>query len=51
MYVAMDSNMNNGSDIQNNACGWLGIMIWISIVKSARNKADQEDDEDNLPHG
>ena len=23
----------------------------IRIIRSARNEADQEDDEDNLPHG
>ena len=28
-----------------------GIMIRIRIVKSARNEAEQEHDEGNLPHG
>ena len=28
----------------------VGVMIQIRIVKSARNEAEQEDDEDNYPH-
>ena len=51
IYVAIYRKPENGSKIHNDACGRLGIMMWLSIVKSARNEEEQEDDEDNLPHG
>ena len=51
MYVAMDRNPENGAEIQNTACGRSGIMIRLRIVKSASNEEDQEDNEDNIPHG
>ena len=51
MYVVMDRKPENGADIQNYACGPLGIMIQLSIVKSESNEADQEDDEENIPNG
>ena len=35
----------------NAACGRLGIKMPLRIVKFARNEEEQEDDEDNLPHG
>ena len=50
MYVAMERKPDNGVDIHNASCRRSGIMMRISIVKSARIEADQEDDEDNLPH-
>ena len=46
----MDRKLENVVEIQNSACGRSGIMICISIVKSANNEADQEDDEDNIPY-
>ena len=36
--------------IHNYACGWLGIMMRLGIVKSSINEEDQEDNEDNIPH-
>ena len=50
MYVAIDRKPENGAEIHNSAYGRSGIMIRIRIVKSARNEAEQEHDEDNLPH-
>ena len=47
----MDRKTENGAEIQNYACGRLGIMIRIRIVKSAKNDEDQQDDKDNLHHG
>ena len=51
MYVVMDSNLENGVGINNAAYDRLGIMMCLRIFKSTRNEADQEDDEDNIPHG
>ena len=51
MYVTMDRNPENGEEIQNVACAWLGIMLRLRIVNSAKNEEKQQDDEDNLPHG
>ena len=51
MYVEMNRKLENGSEIQNTACGRSGIMIRLSIVKSAKNEEEQQYDEDNLPHG
>ena len=51
MYVVMERNPENGVEINNAVCKRLGIMMWIRIVKSTRNEADQEDDEYNIPHG
>ena len=51
MYVAMERNPESMADIHNSACGWSGNMIWLSIFKSKSNEEEQEDDEDNLPHG
>ena len=51
MYVVMDRNLENGVGIHNAAYERLGIMMCLRIVKSTRNEADQEDDEDNIPHG
>ena len=44
IYVAMDRKPENGVDIHTVACGWSGIMMWLRIVKSARNEKDQEYD-------
>ena len=41
MYVAMDSNLDNGVEIQNAACGWSWIMMRVRFFKSASNEADQ----------
>ena len=51
MYMTTERNPESGAEIQNAACGRLGIMMQFRIVKSARNEADKENDEDNLPHG
>ena len=51
MYVTMDRKPENRADIQNAACGRSGFMIRLRIFKSVRNKAEQEDDEENLPRG
>ena len=51
MYVAMDRKPENGAEIHNSACGRSGIMMRLGIVKYAKNEEDQQDDEDNLPHG
>ena len=51
MYVAMGRNPENGKEIQNATCGRSVIMTRLRIVKSARNEADHQDDEENLPHG
>ena len=50
MYVAMNRKPYNGLENQNSACGRLGIMMRLRIVKSERNEAEQEDDEENLPN-
>ena len=47
----MDRNPENGAEIQNSACGRLGIMMHLRIVNSVRNEEEQEDDEYNIPHG
>ena len=47
----MERKTDNGADIHNDACGQSGIMMRIRIIKSARHETEQEDDEDNLPHG
>ena len=51
MYVVMDRKPENGAEIQNSACGWLGIMMRLNIVKSAKNDEEHQYDRDNLPHG
>ena len=51
IYVAMDRKPDNGADIHNDAGRRPGIMMQLVIFKSASNEEDQEDDEDNLPHG
>ena len=51
MYVAMDRKPENGEEIHNGACRQSGIMMHIRIIKYARSEADQEYDENNLPHG
>ena len=38
MYVAIDRNLENGSDIQNSACGRSGIIMRLRIMKSAKNE-------------
>ena len=50
VYVAMYRKPDNGLEIHNAACGRLGIMMRIRIVKYSKNEPDQEDDEENLPH-
>ena len=51
MFVAMDRKPENETDIKNAASGQYRIMMRLRNVKSARNEADQEDDEDNTPCG
>ena len=51
MYVVMDRKPDNWEENQNSACGWSGLMMRLRIVKSAKNKEEQQDDRDNLPHG
>ena len=51
IYVAMDMKLEKGAEIHNSACGRSGIMMRLRIFKSSRNEAEQEDYEDNLPHG
>ena len=51
MYVAMYRKTENGAEIQNYACGRSVIMMRLSIVKSAKNEEEQQDDRGNLPHG
>ena len=51
MYVTMDRNTYNGAEINNDACGRSGIMMRLRIVKSTKNEEEQQDDEDNIPHG
>ena len=51
MYVEIYRKMYNGVEIQNTVCRRSGIMMRLRIVKSARNEAYKEDDEDNIPHG
>ena len=51
MYAAMDRKPDNGSEIQNAAYGQSEIMMWLRILKSVNNEEDQQDDEDNIPHG
>ena len=41
IYVTMDRKPENGAEIQNDACGWLGVMMWHRVVKSAMNEAYQ----------
>ena len=51
IYVAMDSKPYSGAGIQNAECGLSGIMMQPRIDTSKMNEAEQEYDEDNLPHG
>ena len=51
IYVAMERKTENGVEIHNYACGRLGIMMRLGIVKYAKNEEEQKDDEENLPHG
>ena len=51
MYVEMDRKSENGADIHNYACGRSGIMMRLSILKSAKNEEDHKYGRDNLPHG
>ena len=51
MFVVMDRKPENGTEIQNAASGQYRIMMRLRNVKSARNEADQEYDEDNTPRG
>ena len=51
MYVELDRNTENGVEIQNSACRRSKIVMQLIIFKSTVNEVDQEDDEDNLPHG
>ena len=51
MHVIMDRKPENGVNIQNYACMRSGILMQIRIVNSARDEAEQEDYEYNLPHG
>ena len=50
MYVAMGRKPKSASEIQNAACVPLVVMMWLRIVKSAKNEEDHQDDKDNLPH-
>jgi len=52
MYVFMDRKPENGSEIQNRACGRSGIMLRLSVVTSAEHQqATGTDNDDGLPHG
>ena len=51
MYVEMDRKPENEAEIQNAACRRSGIIMHLSIFKSARNEAYKEDDEEKIPHG
>ena len=51
MYVTMDRKTENGEEIQNAACGRSVIMMRLRIVESERNEEEQEDHEENTPHG
>ena len=51
MYVAMDRNLDNGVEIHNAAYGRSGVIIRLSIFKSANNEEEHKYYEDNLPHG
>ena len=43
--------MENGAEIHNSSCRRSGIMMWLRILKCAKNEEEQQDDRDNLPHG
>ena len=47
----MDRNTENEEDIQNYACRRSRIIMWLRIVKSAKNEEEQQYDEENIPHG
>ena len=51
MKVEMYRKPENGEGIHNAAYGQSGFMMRLRIVKSARNEAEHEYDEENLPHG
>ena len=51
MYMAMYRKPDNGAESHNTAYGQSGITMRLRIVKSTRNKGEQEDYEENLPHG
>ena len=51
MYVAVYRNPESGAEIHNATYRWSGIMMRLSIVKSAENEEEQQYDEDNLTHG
>ena len=38
MYLAMDRKAENEAEIHNDACGRLGVIMRIRIVKSANNE-------------
>ena len=51
MYVKMYRKLENEAEIQNAAYGQSEIMMWLRILKCAKNEEEQQDDRDNLPHG
>jgi Transposase IS4 len=52
MNVAIDRKPQNGCEIQNSACGHSGILLWLKIVKTAREERTYADNNnDGLLHG
>ena len=49
--MAIDRKPDNVAEIHNSTCGCSVIMMRLSIVNSAKNEEEQQDDRDNLPHG
>ena len=52
MYVAIDRKPENGCEIQNAACGHSGVMIRLTIVKTAEEEnASAVTDDSSYNHG
>ena len=51
LFVGINRNPENGVEIHNKECGRSGVMMWLRIVKSAKNEEEQKYKRDNLPHG
>jgi hypothetical protein len=52
MYMTIDHKPENGCEIQNAACGNIGVMLQLKLVKMAEEEGANIEEEDNgLLHG
>ena len=50
MFLSMERNLENGTEIHSSECGSSGIMIRLRVVNSENNEEYHKDDEDNINH-